>query len=145
MLCLLLTWGNQKKWPYSNGNIYTQLEPPSLSLEGKASFQVHEINSNHNIFSFHLNVRLPISLLNMSQNYASDFSSLLNISQYLLPKRVQSSAFSSVLSICAYLVQRLFIIPLNQTFMRPNNNNDIFFRNQRLVTKNFCCYWFLFL
>lgn len=109
------------------------------------------------IINPHLNliVRLPISLFKMSQSYAFDFSSLLNSSQYLLPKRFQSSAFSSVLSICAYtstpapwhhLVHRSLIIPLNQIFMRPRNKLcDIFFSNQRLVTKYFCCYWSLFL
>lgn len=109
------------------------------------------------IINSHLNliVRLPISLFKMSQSYASDFSSLLNSSQYLPPKRSQSSAFCSVPSVCAYtsipapwhhLVHRPSIIPLNQTFMRPRNKpRDIFVSNQHLVTKIFCCYWFLFL
>lgn len=104
------------------------------------------------IINSHLNltIRLPILLFKMSQNYASDFSSLLNSSQYLLPKRFQSSAFSSTLSICAYtstpapwhhLAHSSVLIPLNQTFVRPTNElHHVFFSNQRLVTKKFCCY-----
>lgn len=104
------------------------------------------------IINSHLNltVRLRISLFKMSQNYASDFSSLLNSSQYLLPKRFHSPAFSSTLSICSYtrtpapwhpLAHSPLIIPLNQTFMRPTNElHHVFFSNQRLVTKHFCCY-----
>lgn len=91
----------------------------------------------------------------MSQNHASDFSSFLNSSQYLLPTRMHSSDFFSELSICAYsstpapwyhLVQSTLIVPLNQTFMRSTNElHRVFFSNQRLVTKNFCCCLFLFL
>lgn len=100
------------------------------------------------IINSHLNliVRLSISLFKMSQNYDSDFSSLLNSSQYFL----RDSCLFSLLSICACtstpapwqnLVHRYLIIPLNQTFMGPSNKlHDIFLSNQHLVTKNFCCY-----
>lgn len=107
LLCLSLTWANQKECPYSNGNIYTLLAPHLIqkllsSLRAKSFSRCMKpiiiiINSHLNLI-----VRLPISSLKMSQNYAVDFSSLLNSSQYLLLKRFQSSAFSSVLSICAY-------------------------------------------
>lgn len=104
------------------------------------------------IINSHLNltVRLRISLFKMSQNYASDFSSLLNSSQYLLPKRFHSSAFSSMLSHLFLHQNSCPLAPpctqpfnhsINQTFMRPTNElHHVFFSNQRLVTKHFCCY-----
>lgn len=94
----------------------------------------------------HLNliVRLPISLFNMSQNYASNFSSLLNSFQYLSYLR---DSISSVLSIGAYTstaapwhypVHRPLIIPLNETFMRLCNKvHDVFFQQPVPGHQNF--------